>query len=716
MLYRVGVLTVSDTAAKDSSTDRSGPLICELLQKSLSGRFEIIKTNIVSDDQSAIRNWVQEAAQSREVDWILTTGGTGFGIRDCTPEAISPLIERPAPGLVHLIMSQSIQHTPLAALSRPVAGIVGRALVLTLPGSPKAVKENLSPEVLKVVQHALDLLQGSDGRQVHKELGLSERLPTLAKVHHDRHAGEQGPTSTPDHVVHSPDEPIHFRHREDEPIQPVPAAPTETRQHDPHVLHHHSHGCGRHDHVAPVPRTEQQHLSHDPTAPVTARHRVSPYPMISFEDAVNIVLRACRPLEVVALKVNSKLSGHVLAEDVFARHDVPNTFTTNVDGYAIRSNQGPGTYRVVTPATHSLTQELPPGTIMRVNTGGPIPVGMDAVIMVEDTQLESTRKGGHGQDVDEETVRTLASVEPGENIRKPGSDVKTGDKVCEKGEVVGSIGGEIGTLAFVGQHKVKVIRKPVVAILSTGNELVDVHAAESARLPSESAEQWTGIYDTNRPSLQAALEGLGYEVIDLGIAPDTVDAHLKPLKEGLEEADLLITTGGTSMGATDLLKPLIERNLNGKIHFGRVAIKPGKPTTFATVPSLRSSTDSMDRNKYIFALPGNPASALVMFWVFVVPALRKLGGYPESRCCLPRAKVLLRDDMPLDPRPEFHRVVVKCTSSGLEAFSTGGQRSSRVASLAGANAFVALPSKTAEKTKLSKGSYAEAVLVGELRV
>ncbi|KIO31080.1 hypothetical protein M407DRAFT_14199 [Tulasnella calospora MUT 4182] len=635
-LYRVGILTVSDTAAKDPSTDQSGPLISQLLGKNPNERFEIKKTDIVPDDQSAIRDWVEKASQSHEIDWILTTGGTGLGIRDCTPEAISPLIERPAPGLIHLIMSQSIQRTPFAALSRPVAGTIGRTLVLTLPGSPKAVRENLSPEVLKVVQHALSLLQGGDGRLVHEKLGLADRSQTPANIRQDRHG--------------------------------------ETR----------------------IPTPTHQHLSHDPTAPVTSRHRISPYPMIPFEDAVAIVLRECRPLEVVDMKVDCKLAGHVLAEDVFAAQNVPNTFTTNVDGYALRSDQGPGTYRVVTPATHPLTQKLPPGTIMRVNTGAPIPVGANAVVAVEDTQLESTKKGEHGQDVDEETVKTLVSVEPGENVRKPGSDVQTGERVCENGEIVESVGGEIGTLTFVGQNEVKVVRKPVVAILSTGNELIDVQATEASGSPSESAEQWTGIYDTNRPSLRAALECLGYEVIDLGIAPDTVEAHLKPLKEGLEKADLLITTGGTSMGATDLLKPLIERNLGGKIHFGRVAIKPG--------------------SKYIFALPGNPASALVMFWVFVVPALRKLGGYPPNRCCLPKARVMLRDDMPLDPRPEFHRAIVKCTPSGLEAFSTGGQRSSRVASLAGANAFVALPSKTAEKTKLSKGTHADAVLIGELRV
>jgi len=291
------------------------------------------------------------------------------------------------------------------------------------------------------------------------------------------------------------------------------------------------------------------------------------------------------------------------------------------------------------------------------------------------------------------------------------------------GEVVGRGGGEIGTLAFMGQREIKVFRKPVVAILSSGNEIVDLHSTT----PSKDTEQWSGIYDTNRPSLRVALEGQGYEVIDLGIVVDTVEAHVAALRTGLEKADIIVTTGGTSMGVTDLFKPIIESQLNGTIHFGRVAIKPGKPTTFATVPvtsggappsptppTLTSSSNL--RTKPIFALPGNPASALVMFWMFVLPALRRMGGYPRERCGLPRTRVTINDDMVLDPRPEFHRVIVRCMPTGLTAFSTGGQRSSRVASLADANAFVALPAKAGPLNKLIKGTEAEAVIFGELRM
>lgn len=256
------------------------------------------------------------------------------------------------------------------------------------------------------------------------------------------------------------------------------------------------------------------------------------------------------------------------------------------------------------------------------------------MLMVEDTRLHSTSASSSGDDdeaeEEESEVEALAQVDPGENVRKAGSDAKQGDLVLDRGTVVHAHGGEIGTLAFVGRTKVLVYKKPVVAVLSTGNELLDLHAPQKI-----DADGWGGIWDTNRPSLQGALEGMGYQVVDLGIVGDDLDSHVKALKRGLDAADLILTTGGTSMGASDLLKPVIERHLNGTIHFGRVKMKPGKPTTFATVPTP-------DAEVPVFALPGNPASALVTFHVFVVPALRKLGGWSAGRCQLPRVRVKVR--------------------------------------------------------------------------
>ncbi|EJU06392.1 molybdenum cofactor biosynthesis protein [Dacryopinax primogenitus] len=669
MPYKVAVLT----AAADASADKSGPLLRDILA-SQGGDFNIAKSSIVPDDKEQISNIVKEWCSSGQIDWIVTTGGTGFGVRDCTPEAIAPLIERHAPGLAHAMMAHSLTQTALAALARPVAGTIDKTFIVTLPGSSKAVKENM--DVLLgngLVLHALDLIAGGSGKTVHAGMGTG-------------HAS----TST---------------------------QPTDSVQVHHHHHHHHEHVSQNHTHHVPIPRTL---LSHDPTQPVSLRHRESRYPLLDLDAAIDLVIKHSRLLEIVEKPFSVALSGHVLAEDVYAPQDVPNTRTTNVDGYAVRASDEPGIYRVLSPLLVPRNKNVPNGYIYRINTGSPLPPNMDAVIMVEDTKLISSVESDGDDNGEEVEVETLAKMEVGENTRAPGSDVKKGALVLQKGLVLKSGGGELGTVAFVGQKKVlflmasatlypsivqvQVIRKPVVAILSTGNEIADV----SGIGPGTDGEDWTGIWDTNRPSLQALLQGMGYDVVDLGIVKDDIKSHVDALTEGLLSADIIITTGGTSMGSTDLLKPVIERYLNGTIRFGRVKVKPGKPTTFATL-------EHHGKTKSIFALPGNPASALVCFYIFVVPALRTMGGWPASERKLPTVTVTLQDPCPRDPRPEYHRVHVHATSDGLNAFSTGGQRSSRVASLSGANGLVYVPPGTKEDhAPLPTGSKARAVLIGEL--
>ncbi|KAJ6532257.1 MoaB/Mog domain-containing protein [Mycena vulgaris] len=619
---RVAVLTVSDTASANSSADKSGPAIREILGRSES--FLCAHDQIVADDVSAIQAAVNAWCSSGDVDWIITTGGTGFGVRDQTPEAISPLLERAAPGLVHLMLAASLQHTPLAALSRPVAGTVKNTLVVTLPGSVKAVTENMAALLSGgVVNHAIELINGGSGKQVHAALA----------------AGSVGSAS--------------------------------------HQHHHH-----HHDHHAPQPRT----LSHDPSAATSARHRVSPYPLISLEDALQLVQKNISTLGIQKKLVTHELRGHVLAEDVYAPQNVPSTSTTSVDGYAVRSTDPPGVYKVLTSQSHSIAAALPADSVYRINTGGPLPAGTDTVIMVEDTRLVSTFKAADGADAEEKEVECLVQVPAGENVRAPGSDVSKGDLVLQKGDIILSEGGEIGTLAFVGRKEVEVYKRPVVALLSTGNELVDLQNPTP-----QSGDEWGGIWDTNRP-----------------LTSTSIASHVAAIQKGLDAADILLTTGGTSMGPTDLLKPVIERHFQGTIHFGRVTVKPGKPTTFATIPCAGGGA------KPVFALPGNPASALVMFNVFVVPALRQLGGWPATRCQLARVPVTLASAMNLDARTEFHRVVIRADAGGLRAFSTGEQRSSRVASLSGANGFVVLPMRTPERSRLEAGASVSAVVIGDI--
>ncbi|RJE22023.1 Molybdenum cofactor biosynthesis protein [Aspergillus sclerotialis] len=343
--------------------------------------------------------------------------------------------------------------------------------------------------------------------------------------------------------------------------------------------------------------------------------------------------------------------------------------------------------------------------------------------MVEDTVLASSTPDG----TEEATVEILTdAIKPGENIREPGSDIALNSKILKKGTLITPVGGEIGLLAASGTRTVKIYKKPTIGVLSTGDELV----------PHDDASPLRGgqIRDSNRPSLLSCLASWGFQTVDLGIARDTPSSELEQaLRDSLRgigratsEVDVIVTTGGVSMGELDLLKPTIERTLGGTIHFGRVSMKPGKPTTFATIPFKPSSSTGGSQqerqNKLIFSLPGNPASALVTLNLFVLPSLHKLMGLGERQAeavgatpmplGLPLVSVALEHAFPLDAkRTEYHRAIVAVSRKDgkLYASSTGGQRSSMIGSLASANALVVL---RPGEGKVEKGALVEALMMG----
>lgn len=515
---------------------------------------------------------------------------------------------------------------------------------------------------------------------------------------------------------------------------------TNAHDHSHGHTHGHSHGHAHvHSHAAPKPRTaDPSFLTHSPRGPNTARSRQSPYPILALDEALALIdEHTPKATRRVVLPVDENLVGYVLAQDVKASLDLPVGNTTNVDGYAVSvKNTPPGDYAVVTAS--ELAQRQPddddktgtviqPGEVCRVNTGQALPAGTDGVVMVEDTRLLSTSTDASGQE-QESRIEILAQIDPLENVRKRGSDVRAGQIVLTAGTLISALGGEIGTLAFLGVEKVSVYQKPKVAILSTGDELRELHNNSGEKHQHQRREAWGfKVYDANRPGLKAAVRGQGLDVIDLGILGDDTDRLVQVLKKGLEDADVILTTGGTSMGESDLLKPIIERELNGTIHFGRVSMKPGKPTTFATIAAGHNNTNP--NTKTIFALPGNPASALVTFYLFVLPCLRKMaghlprgggggGGSGPNAYTLPRIQVHLSTSMKLDSaRPEFHRVVIGPHTDGsgkLIASSTGSQRSSGMHSMSTANGLVCLPVATGEKKVIQAGHACEAILLGGL--
>jgi gephyrin len=427
--------------------------------------------------------------------------------------------------------------------------------------------------------------------------------------------------------------------------------------------------------------------------------------MLSVDDALNLIKKHSLAPKTAKAVVNYSLVGSVLAESVIAEEAVPAYRASIVDGYAVvASDDGSGMKGVfpVVSISHAAPGEIPPikpGEITRITTGGALPPGANSVVMVEDTILKTMTDNG----TEEKEVEILANdVKPGENIREVGSDVQPGSVILRKGEEISAIGGEIGLLASVGRAEVLVYKKPVVGVLSTGDELVQHDRAGQLRLGE--------VRDSNRPTIMAAVRSWGFEVVDLGIAHDKSGTLEDKLRDAFRRVDVVVSTGGVSMGELDLLKPTIERSLGGIIHFGRVAMKPGKPTTFATVPIKNNEGERV--SKVIFSLPGNPASAIVTLHLFVLPSLHYSSGV--SPAGLPRIRVTAAHDFILDnARAEFHRAVITMGEDGvLYASSTGGQRSSRVGSLKSANALLCLPK---ERGPLPKGSKVEALLMGKIR-
>ena len=555
-------------------------------------------------------------------------------------------------------------------MSRLVAGIRNKTVIITVPGSPKGAKENLEA-VIKLLPHACMQAAGMDSRVLHA--GGVKKL--------EQEAG-------------------------------VSSSPSQSHSHDQPHSHHHAHG-GDHGHAIPKPHTipQDRPVSNDPSAGPTSRYRESPYPMLSVEEAITTILAETPKPKIITRHVDTSLVGYTLAEDVTATEAVPAFRASIVDGYAVITGPGTPSTKGVFPVasiSHASPGEIPPlkrGQIARITTGAPLPPGATSVVMVEDTAIKSMTPDGK----EEREVEILTDeIQPDENVREVGSDIRAGEIILHQGEKISSAGGELGLLASVGRAEVKVWAKPVVGVLSTGDEIVPHNRPGELRLGE--------VRDCNRMTVMAAIKSWDLKVVDFGIARDTAGALEEALRLALRSVDTLITTGGVSMGELDLLKPTVERGLGGTIHFGRVAMKPGKPTTFASVEVKDNA--GQDVRKLIFSLPGNPASAVVCTGLFVYPSLRAQAGELEGlegeekwkSAGLVRTKVQLLGDVRCDKtREEYQRAVLSIREDRLCAGTTGMQRSSRVGSFRRANALLVLPAGGGMK---EKGSVVEALLLG----
>ena len=329
--------------------------------------------------------------------------------------------------------------------------------------------------------------------------------------------------------------------------------------------------------------------------------------MLQVEEAQSRVMDevVAGPVEQVSLDDSL---GRVLREDVTATHDLPGADNSAMDGYAVRADDianAPVTLPVIAdiPAGHPTDLHLEPGNAMRIMTGAFVPVGADAVVQVELTD------GG----LDRVTI--AKAVPRGASIRRRGEDMHAGDVVLRAGVPIGP--AEIAVLASAGKARVQVGRRPTVAILSTGDELIEVGETPS---PGQ-------IVNTNSSLLAALVREAGAIARPLGIVRDTRDATIAAFESAIE-SDFVISSGGVSVGAYDFVKDALEA-LGAETKFWRVAMKPGKPVVLSRL-----------RDRIVFGLPGNPVSCFVSFHLFVAPALRKAMGQ-EARLYAPTVRARL---------------------------------------------------------------------------
>jgi len=380
--------------------------------------------------------------------------------------------------------------------------------------------------------------------------------------------------------------------------------------------------------------------------------------LISLEDAQHKMLAQLTPITESLELTLPEAAGRITACAVTSPIDVPPFNNAAMDGYAVRlaevASGQPLQVAGKAFAGAPFSGEWPAGSVIRIMTGAPVPAGCDAVVMQEETRLQDNN------------IVITAPVNAGQNIRLTGDDIRAGHQVLAAGVRLGA--AELPLLASLGIATVKVLRKLRVAIFSTGDELQPVGQPLAAGQ----------IYDTNRFAISLMLHKLGCEVIDLGIIKDDPTALRSAFTEADRQADVVISTGGVSVGEADFTKSMLEEL--GVISFWKLAMKPGKPFAFGRLA-----------NSWFCGLPGNPVSAVVTFYQLVQPLLATLTGQTAS--ALPtRLRVRTATALKKSPgRLDFQRGVLRQNSQGEpEVISTGAQGSHVYSSFSQANCFIVL--------------------------
>jgi len=418
--------------------------------------------------------------------------------------------------------------------------------------------------------------------------------------------------------------------------------------------------------------------------------------MISVEEALEKILQAVDALEEESVPLLESL-GQVLAEDIKSDINVPPLDNSAMDGYAVQAKdtkgatkESPKFLRVIdTVMAGSISErEVVPGTAIRIMTGAPVPEGADSVVQFEDTDGEQRKESAADQPITE--VGILSEAKTGLSIRRAGETIAKEAIALRKGMVIRP--SEIGLLASLGHSQVKVIRRPVVAVLATGNELVDINKP----LPEGK------LYDSNTYSIASLVKRYGGIPKILGIALDSEDSLVTKLREGLD-ADMLITIGGVSMGDYDIVKDVLARE--GEMVFWKVRVKPGKPLAFGKLRGV----DRTGAAKSIphLGLAGNPVSCMVNFELFARPALLKMMG--KKNFTKPAVEAIMEDSVKnTGGRRIYDRAIVEKRDGQYYARLTGPQGSGILTSMNRANGLVIIPE---DKKEVNKGETVQAIML-----
>ena len=403
----------------------------------------------------------------------------------------------------------------------------------------------------------------------------------------------------------------------------------------------------------------------------------------SVHEALEQILSGIEPLAVEHVPLRASL-GRVLAEDIRSPIEHPPWDNSSMDGYAVRADDvatasatAPVRLRVLETvrAGQRPTRSIEASTAIRVMTGAPVPDGADTVIRVEDTD-------GGLDNVEIRDVRDLRR-----NVRPRGEDLRVGEVAVTAGTAIEA--AQLGVLASVGAGTVPVYRRPRVAVMATGDELVDIDGFDAVRRGDR-------IVSSNSYTLMAAAQAAGADVVDLGIVEDDRAAYRERLTRAVG-CDLLVTSGGVSVGAYDFTKDVL-RELGVDLRLWRIRMRPGAPLGFGMLGAMPW-----------LGLPGNPVSAMVTFELFGRPLIRRQLGH--ARIFRPAIDVRTRDDITLAaPLTHFFRAIVEWDASGAAASLTGPQGSGLLTSMARANALLVVPP---ERMTVKRGETLRALLLGE---